>query len=81
MSGNGSSGSGLRVGFSGLLALLFIALKLTGYVHWSWFWVLSPLWGGFALIILVMACVFLYALASEVATSRRRRKAKARSKK
>jgi hypothetical protein len=26
------------------LALLFIALKLTGYITWSWWWVLAPLW-------------------------------------
>lgn len=32
------------VGFISLLTLLFIALKLTGYVQWSWLWVLSPLW-------------------------------------
>lgn len=26
------------------LTLLFIGLKLTGYIDWSWIWVLSPLW-------------------------------------
>jgi hypothetical protein len=26
------------------LTLLFIALKLTGYISWSWWWVLAPLW-------------------------------------
>ena len=24
------------------LTLIFIVLKLTGYIDWSWFWVLSP---------------------------------------
>jgi len=28
--------------FSHLLTLLFIGLKLTGYIDWNWFWVLSP---------------------------------------
>jgi len=32
------------IGFAGLLTILFIALKLTGYISWSWLWVLSPLW-------------------------------------
>lgn len=32
-----------QVGFLGWLTLIFITLKLTGYVAWSWFWVLSPL--------------------------------------
>lgn len=31
------------VGFSGLLTILFIALKLTGHITWSWWWVLSPM--------------------------------------
>lgn len=32
------------LGFCGLLTVLFIGLKLTGYIAWSWWWVLSPLW-------------------------------------
>jgi hypothetical protein len=32
------------MGFFGWLTLLFIGLKLTGYIEWSWLWVLSPLW-------------------------------------
>lgn len=27
-----------------LLGVLFIALKLTGVIAWSWFWVLAPFW-------------------------------------
>ena len=37
---NQSSG----IGFVGLLTILFIGLKLTGYIGWSWWWVLSPMW-------------------------------------
>lgn len=33
-----------NLGFCGLLTLIFIVLKLTGYIAWSWWWVLSPLW-------------------------------------
>ena len=32
------------IGFCGLLTILFIGLKLTGYISWSWWWVLAPLW-------------------------------------
>lgn len=32
------------IGFLGLLAILFIGLKLGGVIAWSWWWVLSPLW-------------------------------------
>lgn len=30
--------------FTSLLAVLFIGLKLTGQIDWSWWWVLSPIW-------------------------------------
>lgn len=45
---NESKSSG-GIGFLGMLTILFIGLKLTGYVDWSWTWVLSPLWIGFTL--------------------------------
>ena len=32
------------IGFTGLLTILFIGLKLTGYINWSWIWVLSLIW-------------------------------------
>jgi hypothetical protein len=48
-------------GFLGLLTIVFITLKLTGYIAWSWWWVLSPLWLGFVVVISVMAIVFLVA--------------------
>lgn len=32
------------IGFLGILTILFIGLKLTGYIDWSWVWILSPLW-------------------------------------
>lgn len=43
------------IGFTGLLTILFVALKLTGVIAWSWVWVLSPLWIGFVLWLLFMA--------------------------
>lgn len=46
-----SGGSG--VGFGGLLTLLFITLKLTGVIAWSWLWVLAPLWIPLALVLAV----------------------------
>ncbi len=47
-----AAGSG-GVGLCGAAALLFTALKLTGHVDWSWWWVLAPLWVPTALIGLV----------------------------
>lgn len=31
------------IGFSGLLTIAFIVLKLCGVINWSWWWVLSPI--------------------------------------
>lgn len=36
-----------------VLTTIFIVLKLVGVISWSWWWVLSPLWGGFLLGVLV----------------------------
>ena len=35
--------------FLSLLTVLFIGLKLLGYITWSWWWVLAPFWGPSAL--------------------------------
>lgn len=37
----------------GLLTILFIGLKLTGHINWSWWWVLAPSWMPLAFAILV----------------------------
>ena len=42
------------VGFLGLLQVLFIGLKLTEVITWSWWWVLAPLWAPFALVLLIL---------------------------
>lgn len=38
-------------GFFGLLTIVFITLKLTGYITWSWWWVLAPMWMPLAIIL------------------------------
>ena len=42
------------IGFLGLLTILFIGLKLTGHINWSWWWVLAPIWGVFALVLVAV---------------------------
>ena len=44
--------------FLGMLTILFIGLKLTGFISWSWFWVLSPI----ILPIIVVFIIFLIML-------------------
>ena len=65
-SGNKSSVSTSAggVGFTGLLTIAFIVLKLCGVIEWSWLWVLSPLWISFGLVVgilLIIGIVWLIA--------------------
>lgn len=48
----GESNNG--IGFFGMLIILFIGLKITDYIDWSWWWVLSPLWLPLLVVILVL---------------------------
>ena len=43
------------IGFFGLLGLLFIGLKLSGNINWSWWLVLLPIYGPLTIFI----CVFI----------------------
>ena len=62
MSENSSSG----IGFFGLLTILFIGLKLTGYITWSWFWVLSPLIAGIIIVLLLIIIIIIVAIISAI---------------
>lgn len=57
-----SSSSAASMGFTGWLTLLFIALKLTGYISWPWIWVLSPIWISLAIFV-VAVLIFAIVLA------------------
>ena len=48
------------IGFLGMLAILFIGLKLADVIDWSWWWVLSPLWIGFAIIAVIIVIAILW---------------------
>lgn len=58
---NESSSSSRGVGFTGALTLLFIGLKLCKVIDWSWWWVISPLWIGLAVVLIILLIVFLIA--------------------
>jgi hypothetical protein len=42
----------------GILGVVFIVLKLTHVINWSWLWVLAPFWGGLALWLIVLVVAF-----------------------
>ena len=45
---NKKTTSSSGISFMGLLAIVFITLKLCNVITWSWWWVTAPLWGGLA---------------------------------
>ena len=53
MSDNSNSSSG-GIGVCGLLFVLFVGLKLTNLIDWSWWWVSAPLWGPITLVAVVL---------------------------
>ena len=50
------------IGFLGALTILFIALKLTHIIDWSWWWVLSPIWIPIVAVLGVIAIVAIVVL-------------------
>ena len=52
---NRSSG----IGVFGLLGVVFVVLKLTNYIDWSWWYVTLPFWGGIVLGIFILVITFL----------------------
>lgn len=49
----------MRVGLFGLLGIVFIVLKLTGVIDWSWWLVTMPLWAGVAFTLLILIIAYL----------------------
>ena len=47
------------IGFVGLLTIVFITLKLTGFIDWSWWWVISPIWISILFILFILIVVFI----------------------
>ena len=58
------------IGFIGLLGLAFIVLRLCGVINWSWVWVLCPIWGSFAVVLLIFIAVVLYKIIKQIRGSR-----------
>jgi len=68
MSDNSRARSG-GIGILGMTFIVFLTLKLTGYIAWSWWWVTAPIWGAFVLsvvsILLIATVAGLLAVAEQ----------------
>lgn len=50
-------GSNIGLGLGEVLFIVFLILKLTGVINWSWWWVTAPLWISFGLTLIVIIIV------------------------
>lgn len=66
MNKNNKSSSG-GMGFSSVLQIVFIVLKLCGVINWKWVWVLSPTW------ICFIFCVVAAIIYASISSRRNRR--------
>ena len=48
------------IGFGGILFIVFLILKLTNVIDWSWWWVTSPLWIPIAIAIVIFIFIILF---------------------
>jgi hypothetical protein len=56
MSNNNNNTQG-GIGLGMILFLIFMTLKLTGDITWSWWYVTLPLWGPLLVVIVILAVV------------------------
>jgi hypothetical protein len=61
--------SGISYGI--VLTVLFMVLKLTRVISWSWLWVLSPLWISAGITIVVSTCIAIYTYCTRVKIQRK----------
>ena len=61
----GSADTG-GIGFLGILTIVFIVLKLTNVIDWSWLWVLAPFWIPWAIVLGILAFGGIFWVANEI---------------
>ena len=42
------------IGIAGATFIVFLVLKLTGHISWSWWWVTSPIWISAAIVLIIL---------------------------
>ena len=66
--GNNNKNNGGGMGLGTILFLIFLVLKLTNYIDWSWWWVSAPLW------LTAILYIFIAIIMATYLSKRRRRK-------
>jgi uncharacterized integral membrane protein len=55
MSNKQNTSGGIGIGM--ILFLIFMTLKLTNNIDWSWWWVTAPLWAPIILALIIFAVI------------------------
>ena len=50
---NPMNSASVGLGFVGVLTIVFVVLKITKVLCWSWWWVLAPVWVSAIIIIII----------------------------
>ena len=45
----------MKLGISDVTFIVFLTLKLTGVIDWSWWWVTSPIW--ITVVLMLLICI------------------------
>ena len=61
-SSRSSRGGGGGIGCSTILFFIFLTLKLTGHITWSWWWVTAPLWIPFGIVLGIVGIILVAAI-------------------
>jgi hypothetical protein len=59
---NGTQNVTVGPGLVTVLTGIFVAGKIFGYLSWSWWWVLSPIWISWGVVLGILGVVGIFAL-------------------
>jgi hypothetical protein len=65
-----TSSSSNGIGVIGLLGIVFVTLKLTHVIDWSWWYVTAPFWAGFAFISVALVIYLLLVVVNAIIKKR-----------
>lgn len=46
----------MKLGLLDIVGIIFLTLKISGVITWSWWWVLSPWWISILIALIILAC-------------------------
>jgi len=59
---NAASSSSASWPIATILTIIFVVLKLTGTIDWSWWWVFSPLWISALFVVFILIIIAIIAI-------------------